>query len=239
MANYVLVHGGYVASWCWDRMMPYLKEDARVSELVAPDLVGHGSRLNEKPEYKITLEDYIQDIVDVIEGQNLHNVVLVGHSMAGIFLPQAVTRVSGRIKRLVLISAMIPSDGKTAIETIEQDFGLSASLSKSKGIKDGKKKSFRDIFCQFMDEDTAQWFMKRVSSTEPPAAMYTPVKQTRIPENVPVTYVKLTRDRWVIKQMQHHFAQSLGNPEIVELESGHNAIMSHPEEMARVLLRYA
>ncbi len=40
MTDYVLVHGGGRGAWVWDRLVPYLKEDRRVWQVVALDLVG-------------------------------------------------------------------------------------------------------------------------------------------------------------------------------------------------------
>lgn len=233
MTNYVLVHGGYAAGWSWERVMPYLRENDLVGAVIALDLVGHGSRLSEKPENQITMEDYIDDVVDAIEKRNLRNVVLVGHSLAGTIIPYAAARVSDRIKRLIYISGMIPSDGKSVLKTVQDDFGMNFGTSDSKNQYD-----YRQIFCHFMDEPTIEWYLSRIGS-EPPAALNTPMNQIRLPENMPVTYVQLTEDLWLTMHMQNHMIQSLTNPELIELESGHNAPISHPEEIARILLRYA
>ena len=40
MASFVLIHGGAHGAWCWDRVVPYLRSDPRVQEVVAVDLQG-------------------------------------------------------------------------------------------------------------------------------------------------------------------------------------------------------
>lgn len=57
MTSIVLVHGGAHAAWCWNRVVPHLTGDRRVSEVVALDLPGHGANLDVKPEDDITLDN--------------------------------------------------------------------------------------------------------------------------------------------------------------------------------------
>ncbi len=40
MSTYVLIHGAWHGSWCWDKVVPLLKKKGHKVE--APDLPGHG-----------------------------------------------------------------------------------------------------------------------------------------------------------------------------------------------------
>jgi pimeloyl-ACP methyl ester carboxylesterase len=213
-------------------MVPYLNEDPRVGRTVALDLVGHGSRLDEKPQDEISLEDYIQDIAGTITNNDLRDVVLVGHSLAGVSVPQAAARVSDRVKRVVFVSAMIPAEGKTADETFRR---ISEGTELAVGAYE---RSFRHMFCNDTDEATAEWLLGNLGP-EPMAGMTTPVDRSDFPRSMPTSYVLLTRDQALPLDAQRELLRNIGDPDVVELDSGHDAMVSHPRELAEILLRYA
>ena len=57
MPAFVLVHGGAHGAWCWERLLPLLERDPRVTRAIAIDLPGHGSRLASKPQHEIQLAE--------------------------------------------------------------------------------------------------------------------------------------------------------------------------------------
>lgn len=232
MTDYVLVHGAGHAKWCWEPMIPYLEECLQVGEVVAVDLIGHGARLNEKPQDQITLDDYIGDIAGTIQDRDLRNVILVGHSLAGVSIPQAAKRVSDRVKRLIFVSAAIPPDGKSALETF-QNVGIGVSYAGG-----DLQNHQRHAYCNDMDETKAQWLLGKLGP-EPPAGLTTPVNRSGLSGSIAKTYVLLTMDKALPLDVQRKFADNIGNPELIELESGHDAMISHPRELAQVLLKYA
>lgn len=232
MTNYVLVHGGNHAGWCWELMIPHLREDPRTGEVLALDLVGHGSRKNDKPHGQIIMEDYINDIADAILKRDLREVVIVGHSMAGSIIPQAAALVPDRVKGLVFISAVIPQEGKSVQETWNE-IGFSFDSDSS-----DLKSYYRRIFCQDMDETTIQWFLSKVDK-EPPGGFTAPVYRSVLPRSISNIYVLLTRDQVLPLEAQRSLAGNIEHVQFAELESGHNAMISHPKELAKLLLRYA
>ncbi len=232
MTNFVLVHGAAHGAWCWDPMVPFLMKDTRVREVLAVDLVGHGKRLHEKPHDQIHREDYIQDVVRAIEERGLRDVVLVGHSNAGTIIPQAATRVRDRLKRLVFVSAAIPPEGKT-IQQVFADLKYSPSRPGAP-----MEQNYRRMFCNDMDEQSAQWLMRQITP-EPAKALAEPVSRPGFPTNLPLTYVLLKRDEALTPAVQRVMAANLNIHDIPELDAGHDAMVSYPNKLAQVLLRYA
>jgi pimeloyl-ACP methyl ester carboxylesterase len=86
MAEFVLVPGAWLGSWAWDEIVPALRA------------AGHGaypvtlSGLADKQGVPAGQQTHVQDIVNEIEGNNLRDVVLVGHSYSGIPVGQAAER---------------------------------------------------------------------------------------------------------------------------------------------------
>ena len=58
-------------------------------------------------------------VVDEIVGNDLHDVVLVGHSLAGVTLPGVVGAVPDRLRHVVFVSAAVPPDGGRVIDTLD------------------------------------------------------------------------------------------------------------------------
>ena len=87
----VLVHGGGLGKDCWNPMLPFLDGD-----VLAIDLPGRGDRPADLS--KVGIADFVDAVVDDLESRDLHDVVLIGHSLAGITIPQ-VRRTSPRCSR--------------------------------------------------------------------------------------------------------------------------------------------
>jgi pimeloyl-ACP methyl ester carboxylesterase len=57
------------------------------------------------------LDTHIDDIVNVFKFEELHGVILVGHSYGGIVVTGVADRLTGRIRGLFYIDAHVPDDG--------------------------------------------------------------------------------------------------------------------------------
>jgi len=232
VTNFVLVHGAFHGAWCWERLLPHLKGDKRVEHVVAMDLLGHGARVREKDPRQVTIDDYLLDITKAVTDRDMRNVVLVGHSFSGTFLPEVVARIPDRVKRLVFLAAMTPPEGKTGRETL-------ASLGGG-GSRPGAtpEQNYRSMFCGDMDEATAQWVLKNLTPVPLPV-MDRPVSYRSFPRSVPITYIVFTKDQSIKPAAQHKLLQNLGAPDVLELDAGRDAMITRPQELARLLLTYA
>lgn len=111
----VLVHGGFHGGWCWDKVRPLLEEDGWTVR--TPTLTGLGERANlASPE--VTLRTHVQDVVDLIEGEGLTDVVLLGHSAAGMVITAVADVISERLHALVYLDAVIPHDGESMFDIV-------------------------------------------------------------------------------------------------------------------------
>jgi pimeloyl-ACP methyl ester carboxylesterase len=109
-STYVIVHGAWGGGWDWKNVGDLLTADDNT--VYRPTLTGLGERCN-LSSTNIDLSTHIQDIVNVILWENLHDVVLVGHSYGGMIITGVADRVPDRIKRMVYIDALVPENGET------------------------------------------------------------------------------------------------------------------------------
>ena len=110
MANFVLVAGAWLGGWAWDEVAEGLRSE------------GHGvypvtlSGLAERQGADAGQQQHVDDVVAVIEGHDLRDVVLAGHSYSGIPVGQAAGRIGDRLRRVVYVDSNIPHDGKSFID---------------------------------------------------------------------------------------------------------------------------
>ncbi|MDX9700360.1 MAG: alpha/beta fold hydrolase [Rhodocyclaceae bacterium] len=77
----LFIHGAYTAAWCWDEhFLAYFAR--RGFTCYAVSLSGHGQSRRHKPLDSFSINDYVNDVRDVIE-QLPTPPVLIGHSMGG------------------------------------------------------------------------------------------------------------------------------------------------------------
>jgi pimeloyl-ACP methyl ester carboxylesterase len=107
--TYLLIHGAWHGGWCWQRVAPRLR--AAGHRVLAPSLPGLAERA-----YLLSattgLETHIADTVELIIGQDLHDVVLVGHSYGGLVISGVADRVGARLSHLAFLDAVIVSNGE-------------------------------------------------------------------------------------------------------------------------------
>src|SRR5579862_3038473 len=73
----VIVHGAWGGGWSWKEVDQLLTADGHT--VYRPTLTGQGERVH-LASPSIGLDTHIADIVNVIKFENLHDIVLVGHS---------------------------------------------------------------------------------------------------------------------------------------------------------------
>jgi len=101
----VFLHSWGFSSQMWTYQMAYLGE--RGMQCTAYDRRGHGR--SDQPSSGYDLDTLADDLADILEGFDLHDVVLVGHSMGGAeILRYAGRHGTSRIAKVVLLAPMTP-----------------------------------------------------------------------------------------------------------------------------------
>jgi pimeloyl-ACP methyl ester carboxylesterase len=104
----VIVHGAWGGAWAFRKVDALLRE--KDYNIYRPQLTGLGERVHlSRPD--IGLSTHIEDVVNTILFEDLHDIILVGHSYGGMVITGVADRVPDRIKRLVYIDAFVPADG--------------------------------------------------------------------------------------------------------------------------------
>lgn len=108
--TYVIVHGATAGAWEWKKAGKFLADDGHDVHRVTLTGLGEREHLN-GPE--IDLETHINDVVNVILFEDLHEVVLTGHSYGGMVITGVMDRIPDRIRHVIFLDAFVPDDGES------------------------------------------------------------------------------------------------------------------------------
>lgn len=118
MTTYVLVGGTWLGGWCWQPVARRLRDNGHDAYPVT--LTGLGEREHLASPH-VDLNTHITDVVNLIEFEDLRDVVLLGHSYAGVVVTGAADRIPERISQLVYLDSRPLPDGSALIEAFPSE----------------------------------------------------------------------------------------------------------------------
>ena len=243
MATFVLVHGAWHGGWCWSKVAPLLRRTG--AEVFAPTLSGLGERAHLAElvdQTQVDLELHIQDVTRLMEYEGLDDVVLVGHAYAGMVITGVAEVWPERLSHLVYINGVIPSDGESMADQLIPVRGPDFAAWVRDHIERGEgylppPASPEELGRRWGIPDAAdrEWMFDRVTP-QPAAAMAGPVRiGNPAARDLPRSFIggeeagfEPVADR----------AREAGWG-IYHLDSGHDPMVSHPRELAEILLGIA
>jgi pimeloyl-ACP methyl ester carboxylesterase len=239
MANFVLVHGAWHGGWCWQRVLGPLAHAGH--RVYAPTLTGLGERAHLLTA-QIDLQTHVQDVQQLMECEELQDVILVGHSYAGMIITALADRMSERMKHLVYVDAVVPQPGESWSST-------HASATREARVQAIDRDPLRrlpppDPAIFGLTEDDYEWVRRR--QTPQPGGTYEAalVFDVQRVGAIAHTFVSCTspalatidasRQRVVDPQFwQGHW---LLGARVVDLATGHDPMITQPHELVQVLL---
>ena len=113
MSTFVLVHGLGAGGWIWKGIRQKLSKLGH--EVFTPTLTGLGER-SHLATREVNLATHILDVRNTMKWENLHEVVLVGHSYGGAVVTGVADQEATRIKKLIYLDAFILPHGKSVMD---------------------------------------------------------------------------------------------------------------------------
>jgi pimeloyl-ACP methyl ester carboxylesterase len=235
VANIVLVHGAWHGAWCWQRVIPLLV--AKGHRVHAVTLTGVGER-SHLMSPAIELETHIRDVVSLIETEELDDVVLAVHSYAGMIGTAVGDRMPARLKHLVYIDAVLPEPGESSASrhAPETRDARVAACAASPDFSYPPP----DPSAYGLTGDDHAW-VKRRQTPQPGRCYIAPLAfDAKRVASVPRTFIDCTSPPLpTINESRKRVRDGVfwGSPwRVVEIATGHDAMVSAPADLARVLL---
>jgi len=182
---------------------------------------------------------YINDVIDFIRKENLRDLVLVGHSMSGIVISKVAEEIPERVKHLVYLGAVVPQNGEALIDLLTKE--RQETLSKLQGkVKEvfGTLEQLRPMYFTDLEGEEKEFYLKQLTP-QPLAAFFEKIQFKQFPQiDVPKTYILGLRDVSLPPELTRRFAERLGVTPL-EIDAGHDMMVSRPDEVAKILLDIA
>jgi pimeloyl-ACP methyl ester carboxylesterase len=165
-------------------------------------------------------------------------VVLVGHSLAGVVLPGVATRLgSHRVRRLVFLACAVPPEGGSVVDVLRGPLRAIAVVTARRrsptrlptlvaltAFGNGMDRPQRRLIAASLCPE-AGWLMRE------------PVNRRGLDPGIPRTWVLTRKDRGMTPAQQRRSIENLGGVEdYVELDAPHDAMVSHPDRLAEILI---
>lgn len=236
LPDLVLVHGGEHAADCWDLTVAELRRQAPELRILAVDLPGRGAKPGDLAT--ATIDEWVDSVVADIEAEGLGDIVIVGHSMAGVTVPGVVAKLgSARVREMILAAAFVPRQGQAIVDTLGGPLAVFARFA-ARGGRAFKvpQLAARYAFCNGMTPEQRRLTMSRLY-TESARIPGEPVDRSALPDDVPRTWILTTRDRALSQKSQHASIAALGGvKDVIPIDACHDLMFSHPELLARILI---
>jgi len=232
--TFVLVHGSWHGAWCWSRVMSELAAQGHRSFAVTQTGLADRKHL---AAAAVDINIFVDDIVNLIEAEELTDVVLVGHSFGGIPITGAAAKIPDHIRSLVYLDAGVPASGDSAISPLspqEQALRRKAAVSIN-GVDYLMPPDSLPPFWGLSGADAA-WVARRL--TPHPFATYVSALNfdEAVWERMPRTYIQCVAPRHPALGESQARIKNDKRWKWAEISSGHDAMVSHPQELTKLLL---
>ncbi len=233
--TYVLIHGSWHGGWAWEPVAWLLRE--RGHRAYAPTFPGAAPGASRRG---IRHDHYVDSVTTFIEGLDLRDVVLVGHSFGGSVIARVSPRIPDRIKRLVFHTAFVVEDGGNINDCVPEDqralFEDAANATPDNTVM-VPWEVFRDDFIQDADAEAARSVYERLV----PQPYQTYLDRLDLREfyaaDLPKSYIAVKDDRALPPGGWHPAMSSrLGDFKLVEMSGSHEVMFTRPVELTSKII---
>lgn len=230
MTHFVLVPGAWLGAWAWDEVTPHL---VAAGHAVTPVTLSGLTESRDIPYAEISQATHVADILAAVEQQAVRDVVLVGHSYAGIPVGQAAARLQDRIVQVVYVDANIPHHGLSMISAWSergQQLVLGQIAENGGGWPPPEEPDFAD---QDLPADAIKTLVRR-ATPHPGRTLTEPADLAAPLDAMPSTYIKCLVDS---DTPSEDVRALLTSPSwaLKEIPTGHWPMLSQPEALAALI----
>jgi pimeloyl-ACP methyl ester carboxylesterase len=230
MATYVLVHGAWHGSWCWARVRKLLQAEGHA--VFTPTLTGLGERSHLLSK-SVRLQTHIDDVVNLIRWEDLNDVILCGHSYAGIVMTGVAEAVAERIVTMIYLDAFVPTSGQSLLDLLPPETAA-ALCAGARSKEDGWRLPPRTAASFAVNDGDREW-VDRQCTPHPFATFEDPVRFTdRVRSIVDVRYILATENPGSPFVGLAESARKRGW-QVVRIAAGHDVMLDDPKRLVELL----
>jgi len=220
--NVILVHGAWADGSSWGKVIPLLEKAGLNAVAVQNPLT--------------SLDDDLAATKRAIAQQD-GPVILVGHSWAGVVITEA--GVDPKVAGLVYVAAFAPDVGE-AVGDLGKDFPPPPGAAELRPAADGYLTLTTKGVMEYFAPDLPLAQRKLIAATQGATngAVFGAKVSTAAWKTKPNWYVVAANDRMIQPDLERKFAKAI-KAKTSTLPSSHVVMLSHPAEVARVIIQAA
>jgi pimeloyl-ACP methyl ester carboxylesterase len=223
VTTFVLVHGAWHGPWAWERLTPFLHRAGARARTPALTMAGDAGLHSHADEVVAALDALAQD-------DPSGDVVLVGHSYAGLVIRQAADLRPHLVDHVILVDGWAGGDGAGVFGLAPESF-VTAVRAGAQTSADGLSiPAPPPAAFGITDADDAHWLAERLRPQ--PLRTFTDITRlTGAVDQIPGTGIHCRPQAYPFDR----FAAGLGYRTLA-LDGPHDVMLSDPEPLARLLL---
>lgn len=233
-AIFVLVHGAWHGGWCWARVAKLLRAEGH--EVYSPTLTGLGERRHLLSP-QVNLDTHIDDVINLLEYEELENVVLVGHSYAGIVISGVADRAGARLRQLVYLDSLLLEPGKSLFSDFPQavvDQRLQTIRDTGAGV--GAAAAWPPAAFGVTDPADAAWVKRRMTAQPVGTYLQTLVLKNALGNDLHKTYIDCTVAPIATLEPTKAKVRADTSWQTRTLATGHDAMIISPGLLSALLI---
>ncbi len=220
MTTFVLVHGAWHGPWAWDRVVPLLH--AAGLRTLTPDLSGDGD---------YGLHDHAATVVAALDTvPDNDDVVLIGHSYAGLVVREAADERPEAIGHIVLLDGWAGPDGSSLLTLAPDNFATAVRAAAEPSRTGRRIPAPPPAAFGILDPDLAAGLAARML----PQSLRTFTEPTRLHgavDRIAGTAIYCRPQTYPFDR----FGEDLGY-QTLALDGPHDVMLTDPEPLARMLI---
>lgn len=235
LPQFVLVHGAWHGAWCWSRVLPLLRAAGHAVHAVTLTGLAERAHLLSKD---IRIATHVADVAGTIAFEELDDVVLVGHSYGGNVITATADRVErempGVLRHLVYVDGSAPRPGESWSSPHRPE--VVAARVKAAAEGGGVAIPAPDAAVFGLTGADRDWVNRRM--TPQPFGPYLDpvVYDVERLARIPRTFVDCNEPAFPNIDVMRKRVREDRSWTVVEMATGHDAMISAPDALARVLL---
>jgi pimeloyl-ACP methyl ester carboxylesterase len=231
MTTFVLVHGTGCGGWVWKKLTPLLRQAGH--EVYAPTLSGVGDR-SHLLGCGVDLTTHILDIANLLEYEDLSDVVLVGHSYAGMVVTGVAAKAPERLRLVIYLDAYLPDEGQSEVDLWPA--AMRAEILEDAAAGSGVRQPPPLHFLGVTDPELADWVGPRL--TAHPLATYNQPAPAGSAASAALAKVFIHCTAGPTTPLFAPFAAKAraGDWDVYELPTGHMVMLTMAHELAELLI---
>lgn len=236
MAKFVLIHGASHGAWCWYKIAAKLR--ATGHEVITPDLPGHG--IDRTQFSLVSMRAYVDAVVQVVQSQN-EPVILVGHSLGGLVIPQVAEEIPTQIRRVVYLAAPVLQSGESMMTVMGNEMEVTMgkyTTMDEQGLLHFRLNEVKDLFYNDCDDADVRLAQALLTPQVAEPSMV-PVHLSSRYEAVPRVYIETVNDHAVPLEKQRELYSRKTWERVFTLTTSHSPFFSQPDALMQCLLAVA